>query len=144
MNYLLTFAWIVVTFASISFWEAYIEGHHGGASKQVGWVWNIFGLRLTGYHVMLFGVTIPLFLLMPFIAYGYDGKLLVTVVIGYLIGIVVEDFLWFVVNPVYPLRDFRPEKVWWFPWIKLGKFRLPFFYPLAIVIALVLYFLFLR
>ncbi|MBU0706847.1 hypothetical protein KKG41_00560 [Patescibacteria group bacterium] len=144
MNYAWTFIWIIIAFASISFWEAYIEGRHGGAAKQVGWVWKIFGLRLTGYHIMLFGVTIPLFLLLPIIAYGYDTKLLATVACGYLIGIIIEDFLWFVVNPAYPFRQFRADKVWWYPWIKFGRWRMPLIYPVALALALIIWGMWLR
>lgn len=144
MNYTATFFWIIIGFASISFWEAYIEGKHGGAEKQVGWVWRIFGLRLTGYHLMLFGVTLPVFLLLPLIAHGYDGKMLAVIICGYSVGIIVEDFLWFVVNPAFKFRDFRPAKVWWYPWWRIGPIHMPIIYPMSIGIAILTWYFFLR
>ncbi len=144
MNYTLTFFWIIIGFASISFWEAYSEGRHGGAEKQVGWVWRIFGLRLTGYHFMLFVVTLPMFTLLPLIAYGYSGKMMATLACAYCVGVLVEDFLWFVINPVFPFRDFRPEKVWWYPWFRVGRFALPVHYPIFIGITALIWYFFLR
>ncbi|MDD5342280.1 MAG: hypothetical protein PHI73_03015 [Patescibacteria group bacterium] len=144
MHYTLTFFWIILAFASISFWEAYIEGEHGGAEKQVGWVRKIFGLRLTGYHFMLFGVCLPLFLLLPIITHGYDGKLLAVIACGYLVGILVEDFLWFVVNPKFKFKDFRHEKVWWYPWMRVGSYHIPVLYPGAIVLSGAIWYLFIR
>jgi len=41
---------------------------------------------------------------------------------------VIEDFLWFVINPKWPFADFNSQKVTWYPWFKIGKFELPFFY----------------
>ncbi len=146
MNEFIIFSWIIVAFASIAFWEAYMEGADGWASRQVGWKVKV-GSRyhLTGYHFWLFGVTIPMFLVLAWYIGGLTVQLGATLVCGYLVGMVLEDFLWFVVNPRWKLSEFRPDKVWWYPWLKLGRTHgLPYFYLPALAAAALIWFGFVR
>lgn len=139
MNDWLIFFWIILCFASISFWEAYAEGRHGGASQQVGWKLKVGKYFFTAYHFHLFAITIPLFLFLPLVAFGWSGRLMAIIASGFLVGVVVEDFLWFVINPVWPLRDFNSEKVTWFPWLKIGKFELPIWYLPFLILAMIIW-----
>jgi hypothetical protein len=101
--------------------EIEIEGREGWASGLPTWRVDkhvlldlLFGGRpLTGYHV--WSLILFLFLFhMPFFFYGswsLSGEL--SVLGGYLLLWVLEDFLWFVMNPHFGLRKFNKEHAWW-------------------------------
>ena len=120
-NYALIFFVEILAFISISFWAAAMEGSTGG----------IFGQReIYGYSAdyYIFLLTIPLFLLIP-IVIKPEVKLFGTLLGGYLIGIALEDFFWFVVNPYYGIQKFNSHYAFWLtPWINLGFVEFPSFY----------------
>ena len=101
--------------------EIEVEGKDGWAASLptwriekhvlLDWLWG--GRPLTGYHVWAFLFVLFLFHL-PFLwigrwTLGLELKLLG----GYTLFWVVEDLLWFVLNPHYGWRKFRSEHVWW-------------------------------
>ena len=135
--------YILLIFVAIAFWEAYIEGRYGWASRQVGWKINTkvgFMTRpLDGYHFWSWIVMLPMFLMLPFVMFGWNTHLFWLVIIGFLLGSVLEDFLWFVVNPDFPLRDFNPEGVWWHYWIGFGKYKLPEFFIVYPILAILIW-----
>jgi|SRR3989344_4170040 len=135
--------YILAIFISIAFWEAYIEGRGGWAANQVGWKTNMkvgFLRRpLDAYHFWSWLVMIPLFLMLPFVMFGWNAHLFWLVIIGFLLGTVLEDFLWFVVNPAFPFKDFNPKKVWWHYWVGFGKYKLPEFYLLYPILAILIW-----
>ena len=105
--------------AILALWEIQIEGREGWAAKlpgwriEKGWVLKFTGGRpLTGYHIfmtvfMIAVVHLPLF----FAPWSWRlGLLLIGVYLGM---VLVEDFLWFVFNPHYGIRNFRKGKIWW-------------------------------
>jgi hypothetical protein len=107
--------------AILALWEIQIEGKDGWAARlptrriEKGWVVRVTGGRpLTGYHlfltVFLIGmVHLPLF----FTPWTWR---LESLLLGYYLGMVLaEDFLWFVFNPAYGLKNFRKGKIWWHP-----------------------------
>lgn len=142
MSLLFAFLYVMFIFIAISFWEAYIEGPNGWASKQHGWTINLGIRKLTAYHFWSWIIMIPLFLLLPLVVFGFDKSIFWFLVGSYFIGTVVEDFGWFVVNPKFPLKDFNSNKVWWHRWIKLNKFEIPDFYlPYLFIGALIYIFL---
>lgn len=100
-------------------WEIQIEGKDGWAAKSPGWKvekgWIIKltgGLPVTGYHVfmtvfLIAVIHLPLF----FIAWSWRLECLL---LGFYVGMVlVEDFLWFIINPYFGLKYFRKGKIWW-------------------------------
>ena len=101
--------------------EIEIEGPDGWAAKLPTWricnKWtNLFygGRPLTGYHLWV-QVFVLLLVHCPFalgfVPWNWSGELRV---IGYLIlFFLVEDFLWFVLNPAYGLKKFRAQHIWW-------------------------------
>jgi hypothetical protein len=100
--------------------EINIEGSAGWAANLPTWrIQNrltdlLYGGRpLTGYHlwVQLF---ILAFAQLPFAFVGrftWRGEALVAAFI--ILFWILEDFLWFVLNPAYGIRRFRKEHVWW-------------------------------
>jgi hypothetical protein len=100
--------------------EIEIEGGDGWAAKLPTWrVQNrltdlLYGGRpLTGYHlwVQLF---VLVFCHVPF-AFGLPlAARNEALVIAFMILFwIVEDFLWFVVNPRFGLRKFKASEIWW-------------------------------
>jgi hypothetical protein len=100
--------------------EVHIEGANGWAANLPTWrVQNrltelLYGGRpLTGYHlyVQLF---VLVFVHVPFaIGTAWSWRAEALVIAFMILFWIVEDFLWFVVNPAFGLRKFNPESVWW-------------------------------
>lgn len=108
----LAFAWI----------EINTEGKegHGWAERLPTWriddrvvvaIWG--GRPLTGYHLAI--MTFMLIMVhFPFFAGLEWTPALECRVLGfYILFWVLEDFLWFVINPAYGLKRFKRENIWW-------------------------------
>jgi hypothetical protein len=127
--------------------EIEIEGAHGWALRLPTWfrtrgpAGRLYGAisggkPLTGYH--LFMASLPLLILhLPF-GYGADWSAAAEVMVfaAYLAFAIGWDYLWFILNPAYGLRGFRPGRVWWYPGAWIGP--LPHEYYLAVGASLVL------
>ena len=120
------------------FWEAYVEGKRAWDEGKLGWkiktkkrVW------LTAYHFWLFFVMWPLLLTLPFIIFGFDLKLLGILLSAFFSGLIIEDLTWFIVNPVFKLKHFNSNYVEWYPWLKIGKFEMPLYYLIALILSIV-------
>ena len=119
MNKLIIFLWILSGFVCISFWVSSAEGKHGWARKFTGWRTKIYkNYELTRYH---FWVCFLIFISQPLIIYGFNSQLLGIIISAWFLGWVIEDFLWFVVNPEFKFKDWNSKKVKWYPWLKFGK-----------------------
>ncbi len=126
--------------------EIQIEGKDGWAANLPTWRIEkhllldiLYGGRpLTGYHVWAF-LFVFFFFHFPFIALGtwsFRGELQL---IGfYDVFWVVEDFLWFILNPHYGWKTFSKKFVWWHRRWVLG---LPLDYWVLGIIGLTLIFL---
>jgi len=133
----LILGYVLLIFASISFWESYIEGKYPWAQKQVGWKIKILNYKtITSYHFFAYIIMVPLFLGLPFIVFGFDLHTFWVFVASYFFGIVLEDFLWFVVNPYYGLKKFNSETVYWHKWIKVRRFEVPDFYVYFLTVGI--------
>ena len=134
MNYRLIFLIEILAFISISFWAAAMEGPIGG----VFGIRTLFGLNADFY---IFNLTIPLFLIIPLMIRP-DVKLFGTLATGYLIGIVLEDFFWFVVNPFYGIQRFNSQNAFWLMhWLDVGV-EIPLFYVRYLLGAFLVWFIF--
>jgi hypothetical protein len=101
--------------------EVEIEGRQGWATGLPTWrVDNHFlldlffgGRSLTGYHVWSFVLFLFLFH-MPFLfCESWSVRAELNVLGGYFLFWVVEDLLWFVMNPNFGLRKFNKDHAWW-------------------------------
>ena len=101
--------------------EVEIEGEAGWAANLPTWrieehpLLDIFwgGRPMTGYHAWMFSF-IALFFHFPLCFMGawslrLEAKILACVMMFW----VVEDFLWFVINPAFGMRRFRPQYIAW-------------------------------
>ena len=80
------------------------------------------------------------FLSLPLIIYGWNLKLFGILVSAYFSGIVIEDFIWFIVNPVVKLSEFNSKFANYYPWLKIGKFEIPAYYVFDLIIAFLSWF----
>ena len=134
---LLIFIWIYLAFIAMSFWEAYVEGKNAWDRKKYGWKIKLGKYCLPAYHFYVFWIMWPLLLTLPLVIYGWNLELFGILISAYFSGMIIEDFFWFVVNPTMKFRDsWNPKFANYFPWIVLGKFRIPLNYIIGIVIAL--------
>jgi hypothetical protein len=101
--------------------EIQIEGREGWALNLPTWRietrwtrWLLGARAVTGYHVyvhlfVLLMAHAPFALgLTPF-TWAAELKIIAFLLLFW----VVEDFLWFVLNPAFGVRGFRRERVWW-------------------------------
>lgn len=137
MNYKLIFFVEILAFISISFMAVAMEGPEGGIFGKN----TIYGLSADFW---IFAVMIPLFLLIPIIAHGFESKFFGTLAIGYFVGSTLEDFFWFVVNPNFGITKFNSKYATWLPWIKIGHFEIPSFYISNLFLAILIWFIFIK
>jgi hypothetical protein len=124
--------------------EIQIEGKNGCAGNlpcwrmKKKWIVKIVGGRpLTGYHFFMF-IFLTLMVHMPLFFTTWSWRL-ECLLLGFLIGLrLIEDFLWFVLNPHYRLKNFKRGKIWWHPkwW---GGVPVSYWYNILIV-GLLFYF----
>lgn len=121
IEHVIAFAYLVLVSASLALLEIQIEGSDGWAKGlptwhiENKWTKNFLGTKpLTGYHLYL----IVFVLLFAHIAY-FLGLAIPNLasemrLLSFLTLLsVVEDFLWFVLNPAYGIKKFKPQYIWW-------------------------------
>ena len=138
---------IQISFVAWSFWESYMEG-------DTGWTWNpkwwrfYFpgGYTYTAYHIWAFWIFAPtVFILLPLVVAGFSWRLFWLLFASLLFGSILEDFMWFVVNPCYPFSKWNPRDTKWYPWLVIGKVSLPISYVIKfLLVVLILIFPFSR
>ena len=136
MRTILIFILVYAAMIAMSFWESRVEGRNAWDKGKLGWVIRFRkNLSIPAYHFFVFWIMWPLLLTLPFVIHGWNLKLFGILLSAYFSGMVLEDFMWFVVNPVVKFKEFNPEFAHYYPWIKIGKFQIPLFYVLGIIIA---------
>lgn len=142
MGIIIIFVWIWAAMVANGFWEAYVEGKDAWDKGKLGWkiktkkrVW------LTAYHFWLYLVMWPLLLTLPLVIFGFDLKLLGILLSAFFSGLIIEDLTWFMVNPVFELKHFNSKYVKWYPWLKICNFEIPLYYPIALLLAFISWFI---
>ncbi len=121
MDLLLLIAWILVLAFFFAKVEIHIEGGQGwGAGLptwriEKHWLLDIFwgGRPMTGYHAWVFPFMILIFHLVFFLNAGWTLKMEARVIASLMTFWLVEDFLWFVLNPHYGLKKFTKKDIPW-------------------------------
>ena len=110
---------------ALAFLEVQVEGAHGWAKNLPCWrpqgqrwyarlyVKVMGGKELTGYHAAVFGFSL-LILHLPY-AWGlpWSRTAEALTLSQFFLFVVVWDFLWFIINPHYGLKKFRPNCISW-------------------------------
>jgi hypothetical protein len=124
--------------------EIAIEGPHGWAGNLPTWKlprshWMsriFFGNKpATGYHlwinlfIIFFAHSIYYF---QSVTLSIELRLISFIILFWII----EDFLWFILNPSYGIRKFRKDKIWWHKdnWWLFAPRDYFIFLPIAIII----------
>lgn len=139
------FVWVVVMAFFFANAEIQIEGGAGWATSlptwriEKHWLLDIFwgGRAMTGYHAWVFSFMALVF----FLPLAFNGRAgwrdAALALAGLTTFWIVEDFLWFVINPAWGLARFQPELVTWHKHWALGA---PVDYWIGMgVVALILY-----
>ncbi|MFH1325458.1 MAG: hypothetical protein ABIH49_01655 [archaeon] len=137
MNVILIFVCVWIAFIAMAFWESSVEGRNAWDKKKYGWKIKMGKYTfMTRYPFFAVWVMIPVLLSLPLVIYGWDIKLFGVLISAFFSGIIIEDFFWYVVNPVVKLREFWTNFSDYYPWIKLGKKKvIPLGYVAGILIA---------
>ena len=127
----------MLAITTYSFVAVSVEGPEGGKLDR----YNFNGI---GANSFMFYVMIPLFILIPIITKGFDSKLIGTLIIGALVGGILQDFVWFLVNPYFGLARFTSVDATWLAWTNLGFIELPTLYLINFFMQIVSWFVFFR
>ena len=134
----------LVLIVVLAFWfakvEIQIEGVDGWAKNlptwriKKHWLLDLFfgGREMTGYHAWVLSFILIFFHLpMAFVnpwTWSLEGRVLG----GMLLFWIVEDFLWFMINPGYGLKKFKKEFIPWHPkWISIAPIEYWIFIPIS-------------
>ena len=129
--------------------EIEAEGKHGWAERMPTWyrttgpIARLYGRLmggkpLTGYHAFMFFLPLA-FVHIPFfsgMAWTFAAECIA--LSNYFVVCVLWDFIWFVLNPHYGVRNFKKTTVWWHgksPWV-FGIFPADYLYGIVIAAGL--------
>jgi len=130
---------------SAGFWEAYAEGRNAWNKKKLGWKIKIGNYILSAYHFYLFFIMFPLLLTLPLIIYGWNFKLFLILASAYSLGLILEDFTWYIVNPKVKLKELYSPFSDYYPWIKINNKKIiPWGYLIGLIISGILLYLALK
>ncbi len=116
--YCIVLIWVSYCFAEV---EIAIEGGHGWAENLPTWRLSphnwasllfFSGKPATGYHVWM-EVFILSILHIPYLYTTPTWSIELEILAFFFLFSVLEDFLWFVRNPAFGIKNFRAEKIWW-------------------------------
>ena len=133
----LVFATIQLGMVLFACAEAYMEGKDGWKWNPKWWRINLpGGYTYTAYHFFIYFGMFPILLIfLPLLIAGWDRHLFLVLLFSYVVGSRVEDFTWFVVNPLHPLSKWNPQETRWYPWITVGKLSIPLSYTFNFIVA---------
>lgn len=137
--------WIILTAFFFSQAEIQIEGQAGWASNlptwrvENYWLLDIFwgGRPMTGYHAWVFSFMFLVFHLGVFINFNWSLKIEARIIASLMLFWIIEDFLWFILNPAFGIANFSPDKI---PWHKQWFLNIPVdYWTFTIVAALLIW-----
>lgn len=124
--------------------EIHIEGDAGWAANlptwrvEQHWLLDIFwgGRAMTGYHAWMLSFIALFFHLPIFLMWQWSLHLEARILASMMVFWIVEDFLWFIVNPAFGWKRFHRMYV---PWHKHWIFGAPTDYWVFIGISVLLF-----
>ena len=139
----LTLAWTMLLAYFFANVEIQIEGAAGWAVSlptwriEKHWLLDLFwgGRAMTGYHAWVFPFIALFFHFPAFFTDRWSWRAEARVIACVMLFWIVEDFLWFVLNPAYGLARFRPDAI---PWHKHWLWLVPADYWLFSAVLLLL------
>jgi hypothetical protein len=122
----LLLSWVALLGFFFAMVEIQIEGPAGWAASlptwriESHWLLDVFwgGRAMTGYHAWVFSFMALAFHLPVFVSGRWSIELEARIVGCVMLFWIVEDFLWFVLNPAFGLARFEPQfAVWHKSWL---------------------------
>jgi hypothetical protein len=113
--------WIILLGFFFAMVEIQIEGGNGWAASlptwriEKHWLLNIFwgGRPMTGYHAWVFSFMFLIFSFPMFLTGQFSLKLFARVLGSLMLFWIIEDFLWFILNPAFGIKLFNPQHIPW-------------------------------
>ncbi len=137
--------YIFVLAVVLALLEIQVEGQHGWAKNLPTWRpharnWYVqvysrlmSGKELTGYHLLMFSFVFLIFHLPYVLGVQLAFDHWIRTLSLFFMFVVIWDFLWYVLNPYYPLKQFKQEHITWHHKWFLG---LPVDYYWGVIISL--------
>ena len=121
----------------MAFWESSVEGRKAFDKGKIGWKIKFSkNIIITKYHFFIFLTAIFLGSL-PLLIYGWDTRLFGILLSAFFTGGIIEDFMWYAVNPKVKLKEFWGSFSDYFPWIRIRNQKIiPVGYVISLLIAL--------
>ncbi|MEI6222982.1 MAG: hypothetical protein WCP97_09555 [bacterium] len=138
---LLIFLLIIVSMSSISIVEAAQSGQDGYSVSEDWWrIGQDSKYTYSSYHIWMYWLLLPLLIIaLPIAVADFSWRLLWLLIMSYIIGTVVEDFLWYIANPKVTLKRFNPRETYWQKWFVLGPIAIPWHYIIKITAAITIW-----
>lgn len=136
---LLLVLWVCLLGAFFANVEIQIEGAGGWAANLPTWridhsrlnaLWG--DKTITGYHVWVFSFMALIFHLPILMTGSFSLRLEARILGSLMVFWIIEDFLWFVLNPAFGLAGFTPDNV---PWHRHWFLGIPVDYFLSLAIG---------
>ncbi len=113
--------WILLLAFFFAKVEINIEGDQGWAGSlptwriEKHWLLDIFwgGRPMTGYHAWVFSFIALAFHLVFFLGCKWSPQIEARIISSIILFWLAEDFLWFVLNPAFGLKNFHPRNIHW-------------------------------
>jgi hypothetical protein len=143
MNRIIIAITIFSAMIAASFWESYVEGPNSGNKKKYGWKIKRNGkIIITSYHFWLWWICFPIMMIiLPQVVAGFSFKLTCFLWSMYWYGSIIEDFVYFLVNPYWNLKNWNSKHYDFYDWMKMGKIEIPVYYIIYFTFATILFFL---
>lgn len=121
LQLLATIGFVVVLAFFFAKVEIHIEGDAGWAANlptwrvEKHWLLDIFwaGRAMTGYHAWMMSFIALFFHLPIFLMWHWSWQLEARILALMMVFWIVEDFLWFIVNPAFGWKRFHQKHVPW-------------------------------
>ena len=107
-----------------------------GCFKSISYIWS--KKPQTGYHLFMISFLVLIFHAGFFLGLNWNLEKELEILSIFFIFIVIWDFLWFVLNLAYTIKNFKKSKIWWYStsyWV-LGLFPIDYLYSLVISLIL--------
>ncbi len=117
--------YVFITALVLAILEVQIEGGNGWAKNIPTWrpdpkKWYaklykkiMSGKELTGYHLSMFSFVFLIFHLPFFFGSSWNILKQIDVLCVFLIFIIIWDYLWFIVNPHFTIKNFKGDHIFW-------------------------------
>ncbi len=147
MNHIFFFLFLFWLSFIVAKLEIEIEGEFGWAEKlptwrlsREHWISKVFfgGRPATGYHVWV-NLLILSFVHIIFVFTYFSWAIEIKIISFFILFWVLEDFLWFVLNPKFSIRNFKRDKIWWHAhhWWFIAPAEYFIFVPIGIILYLI-------